>query len=136
MLSPQLPCPGSLLPSPQACRDAYPKSVNRCLWVVAELAIVATDLAEVVGCAIAFNLLFGIPLWAGVLITFADVLVVMLFEAKSFRALEILVAVLTVLISVRGALWHGATGGARFVPSSLFGMSRGGLYGSAFESAD
>ncbi|KAG2481938.1 hypothetical protein HYH03_014456 [Edaphochlamys debaryana] len=84
----------------QACRDAYPKSVNRCLWVVAELAIAATDLAEVVGCAIAFNLLFGIPLWAGVLITFADVLVVMFFEAKSFRALEILVAVLTVLISV------------------------------------
>lgn len=74
------------------------------LWVVAELAICATDLAEVVGCAIAFNLLLGIPLWAGVLITAVDVLVMMVFEAKSFRALEVLVVVLTALITVR---WNG-----------------------------
>ncbi|GIL44555.1 hypothetical protein Vafri_2087 [Volvox africanus] len=83
----------------QACRDAYHPYVNKVLWVVAELAIAATDLAEVVGCAIAFNLLLGMPLWAGVLVTAADVLIMLVFEAKSFRALEVLVAVLTALIA-------------------------------------
>ncbi|GFR47169.1 hypothetical protein Agub_g8862 [Astrephomene gubernaculifera] len=83
----------------QACRDAYPPALNRLLWLVAELAIAATDLAEVVGCAIAFNLLFGLPLWAGVLLTGADVLIMMVIEAKSFRALEALVAALTAIIA-------------------------------------
>ncbi|PNH01633.1 Divalent metal cation transporter MntH, partial [Tetrabaena socialis] len=83
----------------QACRDAYHPRVNKLLWIVAELAIAATDLAEVVGCAIAFNLLFGIPLWAGVLITAVDVIIMVFVEAKSFRALEILVVALTALIT-------------------------------------
>ncbi|KXZ56268.1 hypothetical protein GPECTOR_1g234 [Gonium pectorale] len=83
----------------QACRDAYHPHVNKVLWVIAELAICATDLAEVVGCAIAFNLLLGIPLWAGVLITAADVLIMIVVEARSFRALEALVAALTALIA-------------------------------------
>ncbi|KAG2450724.1 hypothetical protein HYH02_004562 [Chlamydomonas schloesseri] len=83
----------------QACRDAYHPHVNKLLWVVAEAAIAATDLAEVVGCAIAFNLLLGIPLWAGVLITAADVIILLVAEARSFRFLEILIAALTALIS-------------------------------------
>ncbi|KAG2450474.1 hypothetical protein HYH02_004975 [Chlamydomonas schloesseri] len=84
----------------QACRDAYHPAVNRVLWAVAELAIGATDLAEVVGCAIAFNLLLGIPLWAGVLITAADVLLLMAAEARGgFRSLEVLVGLLTAIIA-------------------------------------
>ncbi|PNW80544.1 hypothetical protein CHLRE_07g321951v5 [Chlamydomonas reinhardtii] len=84
----------------QACRDAYHPAVNRVLWAVAELAIGATDLAEVVGCAIAFNLLLGMPLWAGVLVTAADVLLLMAAEARGgFRSLEVLVGLLTAIIA-------------------------------------
>jgi manganese transport protein len=71
----------------QACRDAYPKPVVYVLWVLAEIGIVACDLAEVIGSAVALNLLFGIPLWAGVLITAADVFILLLFELKNFRYL-------------------------------------------------
>src|SRR6188768_1549618 len=56
----------------QACREAYPKPVSYALWVLCEVAIAACDLAEVLGAAIGLNLLFGIPLIAGVLITAAD----------------------------------------------------------------
>lgn len=61
------------------------------LWFIAEVAIAATDLAEVIGSAVALNLLFHIPIWAGVLITGADVLFIIIFGTKSFRFLEILV---------------------------------------------
>lgn len=83
----------------QACRGAYHRYVNWVLWVVAELAIAATDLAEVIGSAIALNLLTGMPLWAGVLVTAVDVIVLFLFEARSFRLLEVLVGLLIALIS-------------------------------------
>src|SRR3954454_23344368 len=56
----------------QACRDEYPRAVSYALWVLCELAIVACDLAEVLGAAIGLNLLFHLPLLAGVLITAAD----------------------------------------------------------------
>lgn len=69
------------------------------LWFIAEVAIASTDLAEVIGSAIAFNLLFGLPIWAGVLITAADVLFIILFGIKNFRLLEILVMSLCMIIT-------------------------------------
>src|SRR5213594_1282955 len=62
----------------QACRDHYSRPVSFALWVLCEIAIAACDLAEVIGSAIALNLLFGIPLVAGVLITAGDVILVLL----------------------------------------------------------
>src|SRR5437660_12096496 len=56
----------------QACRDEYPRSVSYTLWILCELAIIACDLAEVLGAAIGLNLLFHLPLLAGVILTAAD----------------------------------------------------------------
>ena len=61
----------------QACRDAFPKFISIPLWFFAELAICATDLAEVIGTAIGLNLLFGIPLEFGVIITALDVFLIL-----------------------------------------------------------
>ncbi|WP_274363528.1 Nramp family divalent metal transporter [Paenibacillus thermotolerans] len=82
----------------QACRDHYSKPVAMVLWVLCELAIAACDLAEVIGAAIALNLLFGIPLIYGVIITALDVLIVLLLQNKGFRWIESLVIVLIVTI--------------------------------------
>lgn len=82
----------------QACRDHYSKPVAIGLWILCELAIAACDLAEVIGSAIALNLLFGIPLIYGVIITALDVLVVMLLQNKGFRYIEVLVIVLIMTI--------------------------------------
>ena len=78
----------------QACRDHFSPPVNFALWVLCEIAIAACDLAEVIGSAIALNLLFGIPLAVGVVITAADVLLVLLLQNKGFRLLEALVITL------------------------------------------
>ena len=78
----------------QACRDHYSRPVSLSLWVLCELAIVACDLAEVIGSAVALNLLFHIPLIVGVFITAADVLIVLFLQNKGFRYIECLVAVL------------------------------------------
>ncbi|MCX7824522.1 MAG: Nramp family divalent metal transporter [Verrucomicrobiae bacterium] len=82
----------------QACRDHYTKPVAVGLWVVCELAIAACDLAEVLGSAIALNLLFGLPLIWGVCITVADVFAVMYLENKGFRRLEAIVVGLVLTI--------------------------------------
>jgi manganese transport protein len=82
----------------QACRDHYSKPVSMVLWVLCELAICACDLAEVIGSAIALNLLFGIPLVWGVCLTALDVLAVMYLQNKGFRYIEILVVSLIVMI--------------------------------------
>ncbi len=82
----------------QACRDTYSKPVNIALWVLCEIAIAATDLAEVLGSAIALNLLFGLPLSVGVVITVLDVLVILYFQGKGFRVLESIVAWLIFII--------------------------------------
>ena len=82
----------------QACRDHYSKPVSFFLWVLCELAIAATDLAEVIGSAIALNLLFGIPLTVGIVITVLDVLVILLLQNKGFRYIEALVGGLIMLI--------------------------------------
>jgi len=82
----------------QACRDHYSPAAARMLWVLAELAICATDLAEVIGTAIALNLLFGIPLTAGVIITVADVLLILMLQARGFRYMESLIVSLMLII--------------------------------------
>jgi manganese transport protein len=82
----------------QACRDHYSRPVSFLLWVICELAIAACDLAEIIGSAIALNLLFGIPLLAGVCITALDVLVVLFLQNKGFRYIEALVIALIVVI--------------------------------------
>jgi manganese transport protein len=82
----------------QACRDHYPRPVNFALWVVCELAIIACDLAEVIGTAIALNLLFGIPLVAGAVITAVDVFLVLYLMRHGFRALEAFVIAMLLVI--------------------------------------
>src|ERR671921_442310 len=72
----------------QACRDHYSKPVAFVLWILCELAIIACDLAEVIGSAIALNLLFGIPLVWGVLLTAFDVMILLLLQNLGFRWLE------------------------------------------------
>ncbi|ANS73533.1 divalent metal cation transporter [Paenibacillus yonginensis] len=84
----------------QACRDHFSKPASVALWLLCELAIAACDLAEVIGSAIALNLLFGIPLLYGVLITAVDVLIILLLQNKGFRSLEIFVIVLIMTIGV------------------------------------
>ena len=82
----------------QACRDHYSKPTAVVLWVMCEIAICACDLAEVIGSAIALNLLFKIPLVWGVCITALDVLAVMYLQNKGFRYIEALVVVLILTI--------------------------------------
>jgi len=82
----------------QACRDHYSRPVSFFLWFICELAIAACDLAEIIGSAIALNLLFGIPLLAGVCITALDVLIVLFLQNKGFRYIEALVIALIVVI--------------------------------------
>jgi manganese transport protein len=82
----------------QACRDHYSKPVTIVLWVLCEVAICACDLAEVLGSAIALNLLFKIPLVWGVCITALDVFAVMYLQNKGFRYIEALVLTLILLI--------------------------------------
>ena len=82
----------------QACRDNYSKPVAIGLWLLCEIAIAACDLAEVIGSAIALNLLFGLPLPWGVAITTLDVLLVLLMQNKGFKLIESLVAGLIFLI--------------------------------------
>ncbi|KAB7768949.1 Nramp family divalent metal transporter [Xanthomonas sp. LMG 12461] len=84
----------------QACRAHYSKPVNFLLWLACEAAIVACDLAEVIGTAIALKLLFGIPLTAGAIITSIDALLVLLLMRRGFRALEaFVIALLTVIFA-------------------------------------
>ncbi|BAO92496.1 Nramp family divalent metal transporter [Caballeronia cordobensis] len=83
----------------QACRDHYSKPVNFALWLACETAIIACDLAEVIGTAIALNLLFGIPLIAGALLTALDAFLLLLLMNKGFRLLEAFVITLLVVIA-------------------------------------
>jgi manganese transport protein len=84
----------------QACRDHFSRPVNLMLWVLCEIAIAACDLAEVIGSAIALNLLFGIPLLWGVCITAVDVLLILLLQHRGFRWLEAFVIALVATIGV------------------------------------
>ncbi len=82
----------------QACRDAYSPSTTIMLWVLCEIAIAACDLAEVIGAAVALNLLFGLPLLWGVCLTALDVLLILYLQQHGFRYVEALVLGLIVMI--------------------------------------
>ncbi len=108
----------------QACRTHYSQTVAYALWVLAEVAIIACDLAEVLGSAIALNLLFHIPLLAGVLITGLDVLLILVLQHYGVRKLEAVIAAMVLTIGVCFALeivlaqpdWGGVATG--FVPQA------------------
>jgi len=84
----------------QACRDAYPRWASWPLWVVSEIAICATDLAEVIGTAIGLNLLFGVPLEIGVIITALDVFLILWLQNLGFRWIEAIIVTLLGVIAV------------------------------------
>ena len=106
----------------QACRDAYSKPASIVLWLSAEIAIIACDVAEVIGAAIALNLLFHIPLMLGVILTALDVLLVLGLQHKGFRWIETLVITLIATMMVIFAIelvyarpdWFGVASG--FLP--------------------
>jgi manganese transport protein len=83
----------------QACRDSYSRPTTILLWILCEIAIAACDLAEVIGAAIALNLLFGLPLIWGVCLTALDVLIVLFLQQRGFRYVEALVVALICLIA-------------------------------------
>ena len=84
----------------QACRDAFPRWVSYPLWALAELAICATDLAEVIGTAIGLNLLFGIPLEIGVILTALDVFLILWMQNLGFRWIEAFIVTMLGVITV------------------------------------
>jgi manganese transport protein len=118
----------------QACRDYYSRPVALVLWVLCEIAIAACDLAEVLGSAIALNLLFGLPVLWGVCITALDVLLILVLQNRGFRLVEALVATLILTIGVCFAIeliwarpdWGGIARG--FVPTGELLRDREMLY--------
>jgi manganese transport protein len=87
----------------QACRDHYSRPVSMALWMMCEVAIAACDLAEVIGSAIALNLLFHLPLTLGVCVTALDVLLVLLLQHYGFRLIEALVV--TLILTIAGCFF-------------------------------
>jgi manganese transport protein len=118
----------------QACRDAYPRYVSVPLWALAEIAIIATDIAEVVGTAIGLNLIFGLPLELGVLLTALDVFLILYLQKLGFRWVEALIisllGVIAICFGVQIALanpdWGGVIRG--FFPTTEIIKDRGMLY--------
>jgi len=108
----------------QACRDEYSRPTTVALWILCEIAIAACDLAEVIGAAIALNLLFGLPLIWGVCLTALDVLIVLFLQNRGFRYVEALVV--TLILTIAGCfgieLWLAQPAldqvAAGFVPST------------------
>lgn len=84
----------------QACRDSFPRPIALMLWIFAEIAICATDLAEVIGTAIGLNLLFGIPLELGVFITALDVFLILYLQNLGFRWIEAFVVTTLLVIAI------------------------------------
>lgn len=84
----------------QACREFYPKSIVYILWIIIEIAIVATDLAEVIGSAIALKLLFNIPIIYGVILTAADSLIFLFLYGRNIRIIECVISVLILIITL------------------------------------
>ena len=103
----------------QACRQEYGKSARLALWLLCEVAIIACDLAEVIGTAIALKLLFNIPLTLGVCLTAADVLLVLGLQRRGFRRLEaVIIALLGVIAAcfvveliLAQPAWHDVAAG-------------------------
>ena len=118
----------------QACHDHFPPTVRKILWILAEVAITACDLAEVIGSAIALNLLFHIPVLLGVIITAFDTLLLLLLQHKGLRYLEAFVISLITLIVVSFGieifLSHPSVGGILwgFVPAAELFTNKEMLY--------
>ncbi len=118
----------------QACRDHFSQPTSIVLWLLAETAIVACDLAEVIGSAIALNLLFHIPLLWGVVLTAADVLLILVLQQRGFRYLEAVVLALVATVGIAFGLeiffsrpeWASVLGG--LVPDSQIIRDGGMLY--------
>jgi manganese transport protein len=118
----------------QACRDAFPRYVTWPLWLSAEIAITATDLAEVIGTAIGLNLLFNIPLEIGVIITALDVLLILALQAFGFRWIEafvvamlgVIAACFAVQIALADPDWGAVIRG--FAPTREILVNRDMLY--------
>ena len=118
----------------QACRDSYPRWVAWALWLSAEVAITATDLAEVIGTAIGLNLLFHIPLAIGVVITALDVFLILALQAFGFRWIEafvvamlgVIAACFAVQIALADPDWGAVIRG--FVPTGDLFANREMLY--------
>jgi manganese transport protein len=106
----------------QACREHYPKSIGIVLWVMSEIAIAACDLAEVLGTAIGINLLFGLPLVYGVLVTGLDTLLFLAVQQYNIRKIEAFIISFVAIIGVCFGIelflakpdWSGVAGG--FIP--------------------
>ncbi|EJN09135.1 Nramp family divalent metal transporter [Herbaspirillum sp. YR522] len=115
-------------------RERYPRAIGRGMWLLAELSIIACDLAEVLGCALAFHLLLGVSLPTGVLLTAFDTLLVLGLKGRGFRQVEaiILALIITIAVCLLGQLafvkadWHAVALG--FVPSLQAISSREPLY--------
>jgi manganese transport protein len=118
----------------QACREHYSRRTSIFLWIICEVAIAACDLAEVLGSAIALQLLFHLPLLYGVIITGADVLIVLALQGRGFRWIEALV--ITLIVTIAGCfayeiffaqpLWRGAVSG--LLPTAEILRNRQMLY--------
>ena len=115
-------------------REQYPSAIGRGMWLLAELSIIACDLAEVLGCALAFHLLLGVSLPTGVLLTAFDTLLVLGLKGRGFRQVEaiILALIITIAVCLLAQLafvkadWHAVALG--FVPSLQAISSREPLY--------
>lgn len=118
----------------QACRSRYPLVVRIGLWLLCELAIIACDLAEVIGTAVALKLLFGLPLVAGIVVTSLDVLLILMLQRRGFRQLEAFIVALLIVIALCFAVelaWaqpNLAAIGAGLLPSSQIVTNPAMLY--------
>ena len=118
----------------QACREHYSRRTSFLLWIACEIAIAACDLAEVLGSAVALQLLFGLPLLIGVVITALDVLIVLALQGRGFRLIEAFVVTLIATIAgcfayeifVAQPLWMDAARG--FIPHTVILRNREMLY--------
>lgn len=115
----------------QACREKLKPRTNLLLWILAEIAIVATDLAEVLGGALAFHLLLGVPLLIGIAMTALDAVIILGLKGRGFRQIEAIVLGLIATIGICFTLeliwlkpvWHDVAHG--FLPSASLGMLHG-----------
>lgn len=104
----------------QACRDHFGPKTSMVLWVLCEIAITACDLAEVLGSAIALNLLFGLPLVWGVLLTAADVMLLLVLQNRGFRVLECIVA--SMIFVIGGCFAYELVASQPSLPAVLAGL--------------
>ncbi|KAI4389193.1 hypothetical protein MLD38_001445 [Melastoma candidum] len=83
----------------EVCKAEYPRPIRYCLWLLAEVAVIAADIPEVIGTAFALNILFRIPLWSGVVMTGASTLLLLGLQKYGVRKLEMLIAVLVFVMA-------------------------------------